>query len=42
MSKNDNNYIYCMSGAQKAFYVMMALRELGYSKVKAFIGDIDE
>jgi thiosulfate/3-mercaptopyruvate sulfurtransferase len=49
LSKNDNNYIYCMSGAQKAFYVMMALRELGYSKVKAFtgdwntwVGDIDE
>ena len=39
MSKNNNNY---MLGVQKAFYVMMALRELGYSKVRAFIGDIDE
>jgi 3-mercaptopyruvate sulfurtransferase SseA len=39
LNKNDKNYIYCMSGAQKAFYVMMVLRELGYSKVKAFSGD---
>ena len=39
LNKNDNNYIYCMSGAQKAFYMMMVLRELGYTKVKAFTGD---
>ena len=49
LDKNDTHYIYCMSGAQKAFYLMMALREVGYSKVKVFtgdwntwIGDIDE
>ena len=39
LNKDEQHYIYCMSGAQKAFYVMMALRELGYSKVKAFAGD---
>lgn len=39
LHKNENTYVYCMSGAEKAFYVMMALRELGYSKVKAFTGD---
>ena len=39
LKKNEQHYIYCMSGAQKAFYVMMALRELGYDKVKAFTGD---
>lgn len=39
LEKSNNNYIYCMSSAKKAFYVMMALREVGYSKVKAFAGD---
>lgn len=39
LDKNDDNYIYCMSGVEKAFYVMMALREVGYTKVKAFTGD---
>lgn len=49
IKKSEQHYIYCMSGAQKAFYVMMVLRELGYSNVKAFtgdwntwVGDIDE
>jgi 3-mercaptopyruvate sulfurtransferase SseA len=28
-----------MSGSPKAFFVMMALRELGYHKTKVFIGD---
>jgi 3-mercaptopyruvate sulfurtransferase SseA len=39
LEKSNNNYIYCMSSAKKAFYVMMALREVGYSKVKVFTGD---
>jgi thiosulfate/3-mercaptopyruvate sulfurtransferase len=39
LKKSEQHYVYCMSGAQKAFYVMIALRELGYAKVKVFIGD---
>lgn len=39
LNKNASNYVYCMAGAEKAFYVMMVLRELGYDKVKAFTGD---
>ncbi|CAA6809211.1 MAG: Thiosulfate sulfurtransferase, rhodanese [uncultured Sulfurovum sp.] len=49
LDKLDDNYLYCMSGAEKAFFAMMALREVGYTKVKVFtgdwntwIGDIDE
>jgi 3-mercaptopyruvate sulfurtransferase SseA len=37
--KSDNYYLYCMSGEEKAFFVMMVLRELGYDKVKTFTGD---
>lgn len=39
LDKEQNNYLYCMSGAEKAFFVMMALREAGFTKVKAFTGD---
>lgn len=39
LSKEDNNYVYCMAGSPKAFYVLMALRLAGYNKVKAFTGD---
>ncbi|CAA6819040.1 MAG: Sulfurtransferase [uncultured Sulfurovum sp.] len=49
LKKNEQHYVYCMSGAEKAFYMMMVLRELGYHNVKAFtgdwnrwVGDIDE
>jgi len=39
LNKENDNYVYCMAGAPKAFYVMLALRLAGYNKVKAFIGD---
>jgi len=39
LRQTKENYLHCMSGAQKAFFVMLALREVGYTKVKAFIGD---
>jgi 3-mercaptopyruvate sulfurtransferase SseA len=39
LNKKGDNYIHCMSGAQKAFFVMLAMREVGYDNVKAFIGD---
>jgi len=39
IKKDEQFYIYCMSSPSKAFYVMVALRELGYSKVKVFTGD---
>lgn len=39
LNKKNDNYLYCMSGAQKAFFVMLALREVGYMKVKVFVGD---
>jgi len=49
LNKDNNNYIYCMSGSPKAFYLMTVMRYMGYKKVKAFtgdwnvwIGDIDE
>ncbi|MBU1668629.1 hypothetical protein KKC13_09405 [bacterium] len=39
LHKENDNYVYCMAGAPKAFYVLLALRSVGYSKVKAFTGD---
>jgi len=39
LKKSTNNYIYCMSGSPKAFYMMTIMRYLGYTKVKAFTGD---
>jgi len=39
LKKEEHHYVYCMSGYQKAFFMMMALREVGYNKVKAFAGD---
>ncbi|CAA6808019.1 MAG: Sulfurtransferase [uncultured Sulfurovum sp.] len=49
LTKTNHNYLYCMSGVEKAFFMMMALREVGYTKTKVFrgdwntwVGDIDE
>ena len=39
LKKENNHYVYCMSGSPKAFYVLLALRSAGYNKVKAFTGD---
>lgn len=39
LKKDDTHYVYCMSGAPKAFYVSLVLRSLGYNNVKTFIGD---
>jgi len=39
LDKNHNNYLYCMSASPKALFMMTVMRELGYSKVKAFTGD---
>lgn len=39
LKKEDNNYVYCMSGSPKALFVLTALRELGYKDTKAFTGD---
>ena len=39
LNKNEQYNIYCMTDAPKAFYMMVILRELGYSNVKAFTGD---
>lgn len=38
-NKKGDYYIHCMSGAQKAFFVMLAMREVGFQNVKSFIGD---
>lgn len=39
LKKENTHYVYCMSGSAKAFYLSMALRSVGYNKVKAFIGE---
>jgi len=39
LSKEANNYLYCMSESSKALFVMMVMRELGYTKVKAYTGN---
>jgi len=39
LSKRNHHYVYCMSGAEKSLFMMMLLREVGYTKAKAFIGD---
>ncbi len=39
LDKNSEQYLYCMSGSDKALFVMTLLREVGYSKVKSFTGD---
>lgn len=39
INKEDENYLYCMSGSPKAFYVLYALRMVGYKHVKVFTGD---
>jgi len=49
LDKKNSNYLYCMSGSAKALFMITAMREVGYLKVKAFtgdwnvwVGDIDE
>jgi len=38
--KPENDvYVYCMGGSQKAFYMAFALHQVGYKKVKVFSGD---
>jgi len=39
LKKDEYNYIYCMSESSKALFMMLVMRELGYTKVKAYIGD---
>jgi 3-mercaptopyruvate sulfurtransferase SseA len=39
LNKEGDNYVYCMSAAPKAFFVMLAMREVGFKSVKSFIGD---
>lgn len=39
LNKENRQYVYCMSGSPRAFYVAVALRSVGYDRVKAFIGD---
>jgi len=39
LNKKGENAVYCMSGGQKAFFIMLAMRQVGFEKVKAFIGD---
>jgi thiosulfate/3-mercaptopyruvate sulfurtransferase len=39
LKKENSNYVYCMSANQKAIYLMMALRQVGFKKVRAFTGD---
>jgi len=41
LDKENEYYLYCMSGSPKAFYLLMAMRIAGYEKVKAFSGDWD-
>ena len=39
LDKEKNNYLYCMSGSEKALFVLTAMRDAGYVKIKAFTGD---
>jgi len=39
LDKNSEQYLYCMSGSDKALFMMTLLRKVGYSKVKSFTGD---
>jgi len=39
LKKEHTHYVYCMSANQKAIYLMMALRQVGFKKVKVFTGD---
>ena len=39
LKKHHINYLYCMSGSPKALFMMTAMRQVGYKKVKAFTGD---
>jgi len=39
IKKENSNYLYCMSGSAKALFMMTAMREAGYLKVKTFTGD---
>jgi len=39
LKKDEYNYIYCMSESSKALFMMLVMRELGYTKVKAYTGD---
>jgi len=39
LRKEKWNYVYCMSANQKAIYLMTALRQVGFKKVRAFTGD---
>jgi len=39
LKKDEYNYIYCMSESSKAFFMMLVMRELGYTKVKAYTGN---
>jgi len=39
LKKEDLNYLYCMSESSKALFMMLVMRELGYTNVKAYTGN---
>jgi len=39
LKKDGYNYLYCMSESSKALFMMLVMRELGYTKVKAYTGN---
>lgn len=39
LQKDNELFVYCMGGNQKAFYVGLALRQADFSKVKVFSGN---
>jgi 3-mercaptopyruvate sulfurtransferase SseA len=41
LKKENTFYLYCMTGAEKAFYMQVALRIAEYNKVKVFTGNGD-